>query len=216
MKRSKQWQERNETTRKRLGVHDHVPEERHEVAVEAAEGDALIHDHYVNQNGLESHLGILSKVINHIERNLIMQKLLFITMVILLTSTLANAQRPNEEYITDQDIEIRFPGAMDSDGDWYNPTVITIEYSTLPMGAHSNKAKLGLQTWEFELQVDGIPFEKGIITIDVSTMPNGFRVMEMRVRVRVDDNNAAAVIGPWSNPNHVKIIGKPGDPFRTG
>lgn len=144
-------------------------------------------------------------------------KAILAVLVLLVTSTVVYAQRPNEEYITDQDIEIRFPGAaIDAEGAWYSPIVTTISYSTLPLGTHSNKVKLGLQTWECELQANRIPFEKGQITIDLSSMPQGFRIMEIRVRVREDDNNGNPVVGPWSNPNTVKIIGKPGDPFRTG
>lgn len=137
--------------------------------------------------------------------------------VFLLIVSTTYAQSMNGESVTDRDVEIRFPGAaMDGVGDWYNPAVVSIAYSILPLGQHGNKVKLGLQGWDFELQAGRIPFEKCYMVIDVPTMPPGFRVMEIRVRVREDDNNGVPLIGPWSDVNNVKIIGKTSNPFRTG
>jgi hypothetical protein len=147
-------------------------------------------------------------------------RIIFVAIMMLVSIVaVAHAQRLNDEYVTDQDIQIRFPGAEASGADqWHNPPItLPIEYSAEPLlGYHKNKAKLGPQKWEFELQVDMPVFEKCIVEIE-PPVPYGFRVMEIRVRVRADrdgpDDTIVPEIGPWSEIAHTKIIGKPGNPF---
>jgi len=145
-------------------------------------------------------------------------KKVFVFIVLMLVCSVCLAQRTNEEYVTDQDVEIRFPGATSSGDDaWHSPVVVSIGYSPEPVVAlHSDKARLGLQSWEFslwEFPAAG-ESEKCMIVIDVPAMPQGFRVMEIRVRIRADSSNGDVVTGPFSDINSVKIIGRPGVPFK--
>ncbi len=146
-------------------------------------------------------------------------KITLTLLVLLFTiSTTAYGQRLNEEYFTDQDVQIRFPGAMVTGEDvWHSPVVIpeSISYSILPMGSHIEKVRLGLQGWEFPLQQDMIVYETCQFIIDVSAIPQGFRIMELRVRIREDFIGGGNLTGPWSASNSVRIIGKPGKPFQN-
>ena len=142
-----------------------------------------------------------------------MRILLTLFAIFLLAST-AQAQRLNEEYITAEDIQIRFPGAALAGQEVWGPvTVISIDYSADAMREHIDKARLGLQGWECE--IPGDVFEKCLFVIEVLNFPRGFRIMEIRARVRSVASNGTLVIGPWGSVNSVQIIGKPGDLFRT-
>lgn len=144
-------------------------------------------------------------------------RFLLTILLLLMVSTLAFAQRPNTEYVTDQDVRIRFPGAaVPGEEEWFTPTVISITYSTDPIGPHINKVKLGPQGWEFKLQADMVVYEKCRVVIELLSIPQGFRIMELQVRVREDTSNGTPVPGPWSDANSLKVIGKPGNPFHTG
>jgi hypothetical protein len=136
----------------------------------------------------------------------------------MLISMSAYGPRRNDEEITDQDIEIRFLGAADPGaGAWHKPVVVSIEYSTEPMGEHTDKVKLGSQRWELPLQPVPMEFfEKGVFVIFVSDVEPGFRLMEIRARVRSTASNGVVVIGDWSGVSHVRVIGKPENPFMTG
>jgi hypothetical protein len=139
-------------------------------------------------------------------------------MMLISISAYGQGERLNDEEITDQDIEIRFLGAADPGaGAWHKPVVVSIEYSIEPMGEHTDKVKLGSQRWEIPLQpMPMAVYEKCVFVIFVSDVPSGFRLMEIRVRVRSTASNGVVVIGDWSGVSHVRVIGKPGNPFLTG
>jgi hypothetical protein len=147
-----------------------------------------------------------------------MRIMFLIVVLTLLVSATAHAQRVTSYTIEPDDIEIRFPGAASpGEGDWMPVTLIgAVTYSTEPLRQHKDRVKLGPQTWEAELQEGMAVFEKGIFAISVTHVPQGFRVMELRVRVSVIDSTGAQVKGGWSTPNNLKIVGKPGNPFQTG
>ena len=91
-------------------------------------------------------------------------------LILMVLASVAQAQRITDEYVTANDIQIRFPGAAVTGEDvWFSPPVISITYSTVALGTHKSKVKLGLQTWEFELQ-DGMPvLEKAVVGIQSIT-----------------------------------------------
>ena len=130
----------------------------------------------------------------------------------------AMAQRPNDEVVTDEDTQIQFFGAASpGEGDWTNIVPDSIVYSIEPLSlVHRTKVKLGIQTWEFALQkgvLYGMPgYEKVVVTFPVDSIPDGFRVMKFRSRVRGYDG-VDMLISDWGEPNMVKIIGKPGKAF---
>ena len=137
--------------------------------------------------------------------------------VLMLISLSANAQRVTEFTVEPGDVQIRFPGAAEPGaGEWRDVEFVgTVTYSTEPLGSHRSRAKLGLQNWEFELQPDAGVYEKAMFTILVASMPYGFRLMGLQVRV-TEVVDGVTYKAPWSNPGQLKIIWRPRRPFHIG
>lgn len=116
--------------------------------------------------------------------------------------------------VTDQDIEIRFPG--DEGESWAAACVVSITYSPDRVGAHNPTTRLGGQVWEGLLQADEPLLGKAVMAIDVTSLPDpNRRTMEFHFRVRVADTSPE-IVTEWSESRSVRIIGRPGRPSKTG
>ena len=122
-----------------------------------------------------------------------------------------------EYVVTQEDVQIRFLG--DGSEPWGDANVLSISYSTGPVGAHRSPVRVGQQRWEGLLQADDESLGKALMVISVAKLPDpSKRTMEFRFRVRItsDDGASQPFVTGWSGPNAVKIIGKPGRANRTG
>jgi len=138
-------------------------------------------------------------------------------ILVLIVTANVQAQGLGGYYVIPEDVEIRFIGAPAPAGDWHPADVVSITYSEDPVGTHDEKADIGVQGWEASLQLSRPSIGKVVLVINVISLPeNQYRKMELRVKVRVDDPDDGTVTGPLSDPNVVKIIGKPSRPVKTG
>ena len=137
-----------------------------------------------------------------------MKKVFLATLVLLLSVSLCNAAL----VVTPEDVYISFPESATPD--WERVIIESITYSTDSVGEYNPnpRVRLGLQTWECKMQEDGSDNRKVVIIVKVQSLKDNTRTMLLKVRARRQIAGKEDVVGPWSEPGKVFIIGKPSIP----
>lgn len=107
--------------------------------------------------------------------------------------------------VTNADVELQF--VIDPTGQWRSVDIVSIEYSFDPVASHNPKGRLGVQVWEFLLQVDEPDLGKCIVTFNLDSLPSPtFRGHIVRIRVR-----DGILVSDWES-NNIRVFGNPGKP----
>jgi len=132
-------------------------------------------------------------------------KLLFALVLLIATNVLAQV---NSIEVTAEDVELQF--VIDPTEQWRAVDIVSIENSMEPVGTHNPKGRLGVQTWEFALQVDEPELGKCVVKFNLLSLPaSNFRSYIIRVRVRDEVH-----VGMWTISDNAKILGPTGKPVK--
>ena len=124
--------------------------------------------------------------------------------------------------VTPNDVQIRFPDAVEPDSAWCVVSVENISYLAGTVGEHQPKAKINVvQIWEGLLQKDQPELGKARIEFRIISLPKiagsnqDARHMEFRFAVRYvrpDGTMSTVEEDDFSEFNSITIQGKPGQP----
>lgn len=135
-----------------------------------------------------------------------------VLLVFMFVAVPLYAQDARTLVVTSEDVQIKF--FEDPTEQWRAVELVSVTYSTEPLGVHEPMVRIGQQIWEGLLQEDKPELGKAVIVINIVSLPApNMRGVEFHFRTREIDTDP--FISDWSESNTVRIFGKPGKPVQT-